>query len=336
MADVIGFDPVAYSVDGGRHPGALFRTAQYAAGGPNEGVVSFADCRVHQLATPGRGIAIDPGAITMRNPDAKNQAYVANASALTTLDGPAATTAERSYIVLVRVEDPEFGWPEPSSAAAPTYQYVRPMLFGPVPKTTTQASQLNLGYSAYALARVDIPANTTTLIDGMITDLRKVANPRRDRFSDRYNILYSPNDGAETGSWLRYPDVPQPSILIPDWATQMFLRVDIDGVMARDSALSGNWSVFVGPPQGAGDAAARITGIPSGVIASRATFFNQQIFGDTVLHFLNSDKMNIPATMRGKPQTFSVRMNRNGGAGFFRSTSATQVVLDVEFLEVAS
>lgn len=335
MADEIGFDSAAWSIDGARIDSELMRVLSYAALGGSEGIITPGDCRVHELDVPGDQIVIDPGALGILNRNGDNQMYVANARRLTKLDiAPTDSAGGRSDLVVVRMDDPDYpGGPVVPAEDAPTFQYARPFILQNVPPTTTLLSQIGgVAYSGYALARIDIPASTGTITDGLITNLRKVANPRRERFSERYNIAYSPNDMGSGGIWVRYPDVPQTPLDIPEWATEMFIRVDVDGIMARDAALAGWWQVWVGPnnPNLEGGA-----GVPAGFITTREVYYNQQIFGDSSEHFLITDKIDIPPEMRGTRQWLTTNVKRGGGTGFWRSTAATYVTADVEFQETA-
>jgi len=329
MADVIGFDPVAYSIDGGLHPGLLLRTAQYAATGGAEGVVSAQDCRVHQLATPGRGIAIDPGAINIRNESgtSRNQTYVANASELTTLDGPTSTTVKRSYVVLVRIEDPEFGWPQPNETDALDHQYTKPIFHGPVPESTTHASQLNLDYSAYALARIDIPANTTTITDAMITDLREVANPLRRPKLTAVSLTSATADHAvNQDSWQNWPSAAAP-FKVPNWATEMIIRVRVSGIWTDTGAVGASLRAVYSPFNGAIVAATATTP----VIETTASAQRRQYQID--------DQIPLPASVRGTTQYIYTQGAKfpgtAGGSGRLIAGNGTRVVYDIEFLQTA-
>lgn len=345
------WDSVPWFIGGGaQHSPEVARLLAYAATSSAEGIVTPGDLKVVPLAVPGSSVRILAGACLIINRAAggAQQTYVGrNPSEDVKALAATGSGSARNDLIIAQVKDPFMPgepWATPSDVTKGPYIFSE--IVSNVPASAAASNQAATAYlrtkgiSGIVLAAVIFPANTATITAGMIRDLRKVAQPRRERFSGRYNITYDPNDAGTTGTWLRYPDVPQPVLDIPDWATQAFIRVDIDGIMARDSALAGWWTVFVGPaqPYGGGTNAQTdpaIPGVPNGVLSTTLTYFNQQVYGDSNLHYVNSDVIAIPATMRGTAQTFSVRMKRGGGTGFFRSTAATQVVLDVEFLEAA-
>lgn len=334
MADEIGFDSAAWSIDGARIDSELMRVLSYASIGGAEGIITPGDCRVHQLDVPGPQVVIDTGALGVLNRNADNQAYIANARRLSKLDVTATdSSGGRSDLVVVRMDDPGYpGGPIVPEEDAPAYQYVKPVVLQNVPPTTDRFEQLGLPYSGYALARIDIPASTATITDGLIKNLRKVANPRRERVSERYNITYAPNDMNSTNVWARYPDVPQTPLDIPEWATEMFVRVDVTGIMSINAGHSGHWSVFIGPY----DQLREIGGaIPPGVKPTQAVYYNQQTWGDATESFILTDRIDIPTEMRGTRQWLTTNVIRGDGVGFWRSNIATHVVADVEFLETA-
>lgn len=329
MADEIGFDSAAWSIDGARIDSALMRVLAYAGTGGSEGIVTAGDCRVHQLETPGSQIAIDTGAVLVRNRSVggKNQTYVANGRTQTLLDTPDSNPAAMSHLVVVRLEDPEFpGWVKPSPEDAPTYQYTRPFIIQNVPPTTRKFSELNLGYSAYALTRIDQPANTAAITDGMLVDLREVANPRRETYLERFDITYAPNDsGSLSDTWIHYPDVPYASIEVPDFAAVAKVKAWVIGAMVRDNPMAGYFRF-------------RMTGgSPEASIYTKQTYFNEQNPGDSrVGPYLIGSTVDIPAALRGQTVQGAIEFLRNGGTGFMRSHADVQVVVEIDFIEAAS
>lgn len=247
MTNVIGFDPAAYSVDGARISSDLIRVANYIDADGGEGIVSPGDCKVHQLPAAAGQIAIDPGALVIKNRSAgvRNQAYIANGRTETRLDiDPTGSSGKRSDLICVRVEDPQFApWTTPSAAAAPGYQYVVPFVQKNVPDTTTTFAQLGLGYSAYALGRIDIPANTTAITDQMIVSLRELLNPRSQR------VMYSGVPVAEplnvTAAFAVWPNLPF-ALKAPAWATHLDLRADIVGLAKEAAAADAEFQLRAG------------------------------------------------------------------------------------------
>lgn len=324
MADVNGFDPVPLAVDGGRIDGAALRRLAYAASSGSEGIVSVGDLKVHELPlAPGGQVVIDSGAVVYRNRSAgvRNESYMASASQESRLDvAPNLTSSPRSDLVVIRVEDPQFpGWSAPPAVDAPTYQYSRPVIIPNVPAATKRFSQLQLQtpYSAYAAARIDIPAETSTITDDMIVDLRKMAQPRRQREHDRLDGPIGQIDHADLRrlwNWI--------SIDVPDWASAAIIRADLQNVQIRNSAFAGLLSAAIGP-----DAGPRAR--------TRDTYINEQVFGSQRVSYVASDHVTIPASLRGTTQDFYMLGQRIGGAGILLAESDCQLIFDVEFIESA-
>lgn len=225
MANTSGFDPAAWSIDGARHAGDLLRVLAYAATNGAEGVVAPGDCKVHQLGTPGPQIAIDAGGLVVRNSsgNTRNQTYVSNARSQSTLDvAPTGSSAGRSDAVIVRMRDPQYS-PWPSTVPA-DYQYVDPIIVQNVSPSATKASDLNLGYSAYMLARLDLPKNTTNIGDAMVKNTRELAQPRSwHRFYGgppglSEAVVYPPGTADDSSGAVALPGV-RPDVEIPSWAT---------------------------------------------------------------------------------------------------------------------
>lgn len=237
------------AIDGAVTSSALIRRGEYAALSAAEGVVNATDLKVTQLAVPGNGLLISSGnaVITNRYQTDPNETYVvANAGTHEVLstEMPTSQPTDKSYLVLVTVGDPEFsqvGHPwmtsdvlDPTEAA--DYVYVRPWILEVAPGTSSFAS-LGLDYPAYALARIDIPASTTTITNSMITDLRDLASPR-----SKLEIVQATGVATTLTSvnptYQRFPNVAAGSIKIPDWATTAKITGFVEGVRLTSSALA--------------------------------------------------------------------------------------------------
>lgn len=331
MANVYGFDPVAYSIDGGRHRGELQRVQLYSATGGSEGIIEAPDCKVRQLSTAGTQVRIDAGALLIRNRSAsvRNQTYAANGRIESRLDVPAAPAGGRADLVVVRVEDPQYSpWPTPPAGTAPDYQYVKPFLITNVPASTTTALSLNLNYSAVELARINLPANAVNITDAMITDLRKLAQPKRGFFLERYDApdpsLVDTNTALN--AYVQFPPTSQianASVPVPIWATRANVRVLLTGVQVRTSALAGRLRLKM------------TGGSPSTSVYTRETYLNEQTFNGSRFSYEITSEVLIPASMRGFTLTCNTEWVKRGGTGFLRTEGDVQSVVDITFLEIA-
>jgi len=329
MANSYGFDPVAWSVDGGRHRGELLRVLAYAATGGAEGIVSPPDCKVHQLTVPGSQIAIDAGALLIRNRSAnvRNQTYAANGRVETRLDvTPTPSGAGRSDAVLVRIEDPQYaGFPKPTAGQEADWQYVKPVILQNVGANITNAAQLNLGYPAVMLARLDIPANTSVITNGMIKDMRKIAQPRRQRtvriWRPTESQTYGPPGSTDWG-WM-----PRTNQLIecPEWATELKMVVTI-GNLLHIGDLTGGIRAEYG-----WNGAETLYSEVSGLHHADLTSVGER---DRVTIPVGFEKA-IPAGMRGKSHYVRTGTQLNAGTtGRLTADVWTTIVVDLEFVEV--
>lgn len=248
MANTYGFDPVAWSIDGGRHRGELLRAFAFAATNGAEGIVAPGDCKVHQLTTPGPQVVVDAGAVLVRNRSAgtRNQTYVANARAESRLDVPPSGSSLRRHLVVVRIEDPQYSpWPKPPAGQEPDYQYAKPFIISDVPAGTTSASQLNLGYSAFALARLDVPAGVSNITDSHVVELRELALPREHRDPHGATMLdqvYLNWDWTFRDWTITAPIQSR----VPRWATHFFLATHLVGVDIPTGGAGGSLRNFLG------------------------------------------------------------------------------------------
>lgn len=161
------------------------RAAQYVAIGGREGVVGTSDLRVTQLPGLGAGVTVAPGALAVNARHAAYETYSGRHLQAESVNVAPTGGAARSDLVIARVEDPYWDgspWPNPdpngdSPLARQNAQYWRLRVLGGVPAGTKTVDELGLGNSAIALARIDLPVNTASVTQGMITDLRPSTNP---------------------------------------------------------------------------------------------------------------------------------------------------------------
>lgn len=238
-----------WALDGATISSALARRGQYAAMSGGEGIVNSADLKVSQLAVAGNGLLISAGnaAITNRYQTDPNETYiVANPDVheILSTEMPTSQPSAKSYLVLVTIGDPEFsqvGHPwmtsdvlDPTEAAS--YVYVRPWLLE-VAAGTTSFEDLGLNYPALALARVDIPASTTTITNAMITDLRVMARPRSQELIFN-GISGAGTQTAATNVYESFPPNASYNVKIPKWATKASVGGWVESLVIQGGALN--------------------------------------------------------------------------------------------------
>lgn len=330
MANVNSFESAAVSIDGARHRGALWRNLAYAATNGAEGVVAPGDCKPRQLLVPGPQVRLDSGAVVIRVKAANidNQSYIANNTAETRLDVASTGATKRSDLVVVRIKDPQYGqWSNPAAGTAPDFQYVEPFIIQNVPETTTSFGDLNLSYSAYALARLDLPPNTINVGTDMIKGLRRVCNQRRESWFGRFDHGATTQDSPTSGeTYIRFPasTFPQAQIPIPSWATKAKIRVDITGLSHLSGGYRGNWRWH-------------LTDNTGNFVDTKTTWAAENTPGDQKLSYLVSDLIDVPDTLRDKTVTGYLQFAREATAstGFFRADTNTAVSVDIDFIGAA-
>lgn len=244
------FDNAAHAIDGALLKSTLLRRAEYAAIGNAQGVVQKGDLKVTQLAVPGVGLLIEAGVGLVKNDyqTSPNETYVVSNPGTHTIpsgDMPASDPSARSFILAIVVGDPDFsqtghpwmGSDDPPVGQEQSFDYVRPTL---IQVANSSVETLDVSYPALVLARVDIPANTTTVTDGMITNLSTLARPQQSQ-----EAFVSPG-GTWTNGSPRYipsgssfsdwgPQEYKPEVSVPEWASRAILIVNVNGVRLKDT-----------------------------------------------------------------------------------------------------
>lgn len=331
------FKNSAWAIDGAIMSSAQARQAAYSAAA-HEGVVLADDLKVTQLSTPGVGVQIAPGVVTILNryQSVINESYSASNPSVHIIPEsqmPASNPSARSYILAVVIGDPEFaqtGHPwmlasDPPAGEETTFEYVRPTL---IQVSAGATSIPGATYPYYALARIDIPANTTTITNSMITDLRRLANPRRQRdVSVSLASSWSNSSPAimAQGGWTSWGAAQfQPQAIIPSWARFCTALVRVGGAYIPDVAaanIAGGIRLVLGSIVGPAtyfDLPAGMSGNHRLDLEAAQRFGVASIAGTTV-------NLNIQAwqTAPGSP-TANQRP---------RLQNASQIVVDLEFTE---
>lgn len=335
MANVNSFNSAAWSIDGARHPGELLRAFAYAATGGREGIVVSSDCRVAPLGEPGPQVTAAAGALSMRNRSAGavDQSYIAFNRALSYLDVAPTGGSARSDLVIVRAKDPQYSpWKSIVGTEDPaTFQYVEPLIIQNVPVTTTSAAQLNLGYSAYALARLDIPAGTTNIDVNMIKDLRTLIQPAHDPNEARTVRVWQPPSaplellGVQTGARIWFPKTNE-LIACPLWATRMTLTVSMNGLLFRGSPCRGNIQAEYG------------WNSDDTLLATQPVGFHHDAPYDSRQTIVAAQTFKVPASFRGKAHYVRTGgifdSSSQAGAKVIQDAWST-IIVDCQFEEVA-
>lgn len=323
------FNSAPWALDGARLTSSLARLGIHAPLGDVEGVVGPDDLKVTQLDVPGVGIQIAGGGAVLLNryQTTPNESYVVANEGVEIIgsgDMPPASVSAESWLVCATIYDPQYsqlghpwapGTDPGEGEEAENFQYVRPFLLGPadgVTSSTKRFSELGLSFPAYALARIDRPASTTTITDAIITDLRKLVNPQTKRTTH----LVQPAAGTLTSAAIaNYPN-GKVDVEVPTWATKAQVIVHISQIAHWAPNFNGYLRATLGAQVG-GWVGLDFDSVSG---AERHTFMAAATF-------------DIPEAYRGTTQEVKTQAYRQSGTGYLQVYGATHEVFDIEFLE---
>lgn len=314
----MALDPVPWFVGGGaEHSPDVARMVAYAATGGAAGVLGNLDFRITSTPVPGTNVRIAAGAGVVPNgylpaPDFGKQSYIARADSVTDIAVTATGSgAGRSDLVVLRMDDPQFGGQAPVDIE--NGPYVRFAIISNVAAGTTQLPT-DLGYPALLLARIDLPASTGTVTQGMIVDLRKLPAPRRQR--DVYSMQPTSGSTVTSSTMIAFTPQANRTVVIPSWATKVKVIAHIAGARAVTAALVGTLRADLGT-----------------LTTQEAA---QDMDAETRHTLLVADTLDVPVAMRGTSQVLALKAKRLSGTGSLATDAYSTVLWDIEFLETPS
>jgi hypothetical protein len=294
------------------------RLLAYVATSGASGIVGPTDLAVKELSTPSTSIRVMAGAgvIASSYPSAGAQSYAARNPDQDVVDVTATGSGSgRSDLVVARVLD--------SAYSGVSADKVETHIVTDVP-TDTQGVQdaIDAGATgldaAIALARLDIPSSTATITQDMITDLRNVAVPRRERFQ---HILHPQTDSHKltSSSYVVYPSDAHWNIHEPYWATEVRLTVMLSGARSI-----GNVWGFLRTHVG--------SSYPNGGAPTTATFFDTSNVGNSTITIVNAGVISLSAPYEDRDRTIWVMAEKQGGSGHLEVGTYSTLVIDGEFV----
>lgn len=326
----MALDPVPWFVGGGaQHSPEVARLLAYAATGGAEGVVEPGDLKVTPLSVPGGAVQALPGAALVRNRGAggDSQTYVArNVTATQVEIAATGSSGGRSDLVVVQVEDPNVAgepWQTPPDPTVGPYVFVRVIPNVPAGTTRLQDVPGYEGRTAYTLARIDLPPSTGTVTAGMITDLRRVANPRS--LSRTFMAPTGTHFALTSTAWVDWPGVTA-QLDIPDWATHMSVVATIAASGYLEGSVRGNLQIAAGSAyEWVSMAAEYDLDVPAND-AQRVTLV---LGGDDVIPAALRGVSGVPLRIRGQRLAFT-------GNGRLMTAAGMHVIYQVMFEERAA
>lgn len=318
-----------------------------------EGVLGSTDLEVKALATPGGSVRISPGGFVVlgRGSGQFYEAYMGkNPADHVIAVAPNNTASARSDLLIARVIDPYVAgspWNIPTDRA--NGPYVEPFIVQGVPSTIRTIRSLGNNWSAIDLARIDIPANTSTIQTAHIVSLRSrvsaapqqippptapapvpdvniyIDNPENEFFT----LIPGPSTEqtlptAQQNIWRNWPLASEVVVPIPSWATTMDAQFTLWNTMVDDDVW-GETRIEVG----------------SGEIFSGSTVYDfNKSTGWERIQVIAGGRMAIPSSMRGKNKRFRVNSRSldvsSNHTGTLKVDRGSLIRLEVVFKEQVS
>lgn len=298
--------------NGATHSAQQFRMLVRDLARGAEGVTQGDDLKVTQLSTPGTSVQVSDGSGVVRGRVNTFQGSYAVCNTGAALVGISSTGGSpRSDMLILRVEDPEYeGTLNPATDQVAYFQ----ILSG----VSSSATTIPDGRTGIPLARIDIPASTSTITNAMIKDVRVVANPRRDR------QLYtqSPTSGSSQigGTTLVYSAFTTAAgwnIAVPDWATTARIRLDVGGLRLATATWFGNLRATFGAS-----------------LTMQPVIVDDNQSGVRRVTALTADTLTIPSAYRGTTQLLRAQAaGSTGNVGTVSVDASSTLIADVEFFE---
>ncbi|WP_406738577.1 hypothetical protein OG365_24480 [Streptomyces sp. NBC_00853] len=301
--------PVPLLTNGGTHSAQSFRMMIRDLARGAEGVTEGSDLKVMPLTVPAGGVLVGDGSGVIRGRAVPWQGHY-TAYNIGTESVPVAPTGgtPRADMVVMRVLDPEYeGTRNPAKD--------RIVAFEVIPGVSATATTPPPGFSAIPLARINLPANTGTITAAMITDLRRIANPRRERRIQMIRGFPYNQSPATPDTWSDWPTEARVQVDVPSWAVTANIVTQL-GVR------------FSGNPY------TRLRHKFGSLFGAEITMDDDAVTGWSRENIMLGDTPQITPALRGTTQTLSIQTNPMAGSVFVLDVNGgSNCVFDVEFVE---
>jgi hypothetical protein len=302
-------------VNGGTHSARSMRMMIRDLSRGSQGVTEYNDLKVTQLTTPGAGVQVGDGSGVVRGAAWGQGSYTQYNVGAATVDIAPTGAVARTDMVVLRVLDPEYeGSLNPASDAIGYFHVVSNVAH-------STATQPPAGMTAIPLARIALPPNTATVTNAMITDLRSIANPRKDR--QIYTASPSGDQqwaGNAKGTYVSYPPAARWNIAVPAWAVRARIVFTVAALRVATGSVYGSAAFKLGTVQGQG------VKFDTGPFSSGDR--NQRV------NLISADTLTVPAELRGTTQLLQAMVALdNAVAGYLEADTVTTAIADVEFEE---
>jgi hypothetical protein len=317
------FQTPAFAVDGNAESGNFLRLMLQSSSQGAQGVIGALDLVVGPTTpTATAGIVIQPGAMLILGVETPYQGtyYAYNVGTDTTLSIAATGGSARSDMIVARVEDPTWSgtpWGGPASG-----QIVFPRVISGV---SSSATTMPGGQSGIPLARIDMPASTSTVQAAYIHDLRNVAQPQRLMQVIGAQDTTTRNWTVGTAGVI-WPPAATWSVFIPSWATILQVNWEINDALWVSGWARGYVNPFFGTLVSAPNLA-----MPQTLVSIPAATgpYRHSIAGGF--------NVAIPASLRGTTQTLQFKQVTDGTqTGILSVDEGSSYAIVYEFQQIAA
>ncbi|MFD5899173.1 hypothetical protein [Streptomyces sp. NPDC060366] len=300
-------------VNGATHSAQQFRMLVRDLARGAEGITEGDDLRVTQLSTPGSGVQIGDGSGVVRGRVSTFQGtYAVCNTGADTVDVSANGGGGTRYdLVVLRVEDPEYeGDLDPVTDEINYFQVI--------PNVTSTTTTAPDGRTCIPLARLAIPASTSTITNAMITDVRKVANPRREsKLLPQTPATASANITGSSLVYSYFSTAAGWNIAVPPWAGIARIKIEAYGLRLTVNPFYGLFSATFGASLG----------------VQNVTIDDNQSGTRRITHGC-ADTLTIPDAYRGTTQLLRIRgAGASGNTGTMNVDGNSTFIATVEFEE---
>ncbi|MCZ4098306.1 hypothetical protein [Streptomyces sp. H39-C1] len=295
---------------GGTHPARAFRMMIRDLARGSQGITEGNNLKVRQLATPGAAVRVGDGSSVIRGAAWGQGSYTQYNVGDAVVPIAPTGASSRSDLLIQRVEDPEYeGNRNPATDDIGYFQVL--------PNVSATTVTAPAGMTAIVLARIDIPANTATITDSMVRDLRQIANPRRTRelftaFPGALDRLTSHDD-----RWHNWPAAARWNIAVPEWAVNTKILTTVSTLRMDTSFAFAYMQNVFGTIQG-----------------QDTTIDDDQGTGIRRSTVIMADNLTLDPVMRGTVQPLYLQTYTSPrAAGNFGVDGGTSLICDIEFTE---
>jgi hypothetical protein len=329
------WDSVPWAIGGqAQNSESVARTLAYLAMNGHEGVVSPGDLKVTAMTVPGSSVNVAAGVAGVLSKTQAKQAYIGR-NPTVDVRGIASTGSGggRSDMVIARILDPNVDGAVTGMQFDPALgPFVITDVIPNVPQGATKLAQTSgAGMTAIELARIDVPANTQTITQGMITDLRTLANPQ-SATSNYAGTLNGQTVTLDVNVWRAFPPGPVSGIYVPPWATHAAIRMETTLQYISGDGYS-NFQAFMG-----------LNNPDGSPVQDGTTLWGDQTIDTTKttggdgyrqpLVMPTSGLWPIPAALRGKTVSITGRVRaRAASGGKIASPSSDYYNAEITFTE---